>query len=188
MFGGGGGGQQFVFNLGGGPGFRVHQFGGGRPRRRPREAGGQEAPPQSFLNILVNLLPVIVLFILPLLSSIFSSDDSTPSGPEVRFAQDPPYTTKRSMPQIRLDYYVNPADVDEYSAKMFRQLDRSVERRYISNLQLECQGERQLKTRLINQAQGWFLPDREKLAEAHSMELRSCQRLRSLGISLESYY
>ena len=32
------GGPQFVFNMGGGPGFRVHQFGGDRPRRRPREA------------------------------------------------------------------------------------------------------------------------------------------------------
>lgn len=62
------GGPQFVFNMGGGPGFRVHQFGGPRPRRRPREASAQaEAAPSGWATF-QSLLPLILLFVLPLLS------------------------------------------------------------------------------------------------------------------------
>ncbi|KAG9555894.1 DUF1977-domain-containing protein, partial [Aureobasidium melanogenum] len=40
-------GPGFVFNLGGGPGVRVHQFGGGAPRRRPQAARDPNQPPPS---------------------------------------------------------------------------------------------------------------------------------------------
>ena len=182
------GGQQFVFNLGGGPGFRVHQFGGGRPRRRPRDANGNESEQQqSMLGILTNLLPLIVLFVLPLLSSIFSPSDSTPSGPEVRFESDPPFTLERSTPSLHMKYFINPQTVEDYTPKMFGRLDRSVERNYIGKLQLECQGERQQKARLINQAQGIIFQDKELMRKAKMMQMQSCQRLTSLGLPYETY-
>ena len=182
-----GGGQQFVFNLNGGPGFRVHQFGGGRPRRRPPGAsnGAEERQP-SLSGILTNLLPLIILFVLPLLSSLLSGD-STPSGPDFRLSSDPPFTAERAMRQSRIPYFINPQDVEDYTARMFAKLDNSVESRFLYNLQLECQGERQRRARLVQQAQGFFFQDQAKMQEAKRLEMASCQRLASLGVPLDPY-
>ena len=175
-------GPQFVFNMGGGPGFRVHQFGGNRPRRRPGEANGQNNDrPQSTLGALSNLLPLLILFILPLLSSIFSS--SIPSGPSINFQPGPPNTLHRTSNRFKVDYYINPSDVAEYSGRKLNDLDRKAESQYITNLQYQCQMETRERNRLVEDAQGWFLPDERKMAKARSYDMRACKRLDSLGVS-----
>ena len=182
------GDQQFIFKMGGGPGVRVHQFGGPRPRRRPRTANEPENVNQSLLSMLLNLLPLIVLFIVPLLSSMFSGDSASPSGPEIRYhTPEPPYTQHRTTPNLKVDFYLNPQDVEDYTPRDLKSLDLSTERRYVSRLQLECQGERQVRARLIQQAQGFFFQDTEKIREANRLEMRSCQRLSEHGVSIETY-
>lgn len=179
-FGGMGGGPQFVFNMGGGPGVRVHQFGGPRPRRRPREATEPEAVPSAWA-MFQQLLPLILLFVLPLLSSLFSSSSSTPSGPSYRFdTAVPPHTMHRMTPKLNIDYFVNPGDVNDYNARKFRQLDQRVEVDFVTKLRYECQNEVNVRERMIQDAQGWFFPDVEKMRAARSLELKSCQRLDSL--------
>ncbi|PLB34445.1 J domain-containing protein [Aspergillus candidus] len=173
------GGPQFVFNMGGGPGFRVHQFGGPRPRRRPREANAQSEPAPSPWAIIQQLLPLILLFVLPLLSSLFTGS-STPAGPSYRFDPVPPHTQHRTTPRLNLHYYVNPTDVDDYSNRKFRQLDQRVEVDYVSKLRYECESEVLARDRMIQDAQGWFFPDVEKMKEARSLELKSCRRLDAL--------
>ena len=177
----GGGGSQFVFNLNGGPGFRVHQFGGGRPRRRPREANGaSEERQQSFTSIITNLLPLLILFVLPLLSSLFSGD-STPSGPSFRFeTPHPPHTLHRVTPSYKVDYYLNPKDVVDFSRSKWHQLEKKVEVSYVQKLRYECEAEVQTQRRLVQEAQGWFFPDTEKLHAAHSLKLTSCDKLDKL--------
>ena len=184
----GGGGQQFVFNMGGGPGFRVHQFGGGRPRRRPREATNtQEETQQSLLSLITNLLPLLILVILPLLSSLLSSGDSTPSGPEVRYKSEPPYTMLRTTPRYKFSYYINPEEVVDFTNRQFYKLDERVANHRISTLQYECQGEIQGRNRMLQEAQGWFFPDTEKMNQARRLELRSCKKLQKLGVPLNNY-
>lgn len=175
-------GPQFVFNLGGGPGFRVHQFRGNRPRRRPREANaGSDEPPASGMSALTQLLPLLLLFILPLLSSLFSS--STPSGPSLRFdSAVPPHTMHRTTPKLKVNYFINPNEVAEYSSRKFYQLDQRAEVDYVSKLRYECETEVQHRERMMQDAQGWFFPDVEKMKEARSMELRSCRRLEDLRV------
>ncbi|KAK1143097.1 Chaperone protein dnaJ [Aspergillus melleus] len=174
------GGPQFVFNMGGGPGFRVHQFGGARPRRRPREANAQSEPAPSGWAAFQQLLPLILLFVLPLLSSLFSGS-SSPSGPTYRFdTAVPPHTMQRTTPKLNLNYFVNPGDVEDYSARKFRQLDQRVEVDYVSKLRYECESEVHARERMIQEAQGWFFPDVEKMKEARAMELKSCRRLDNL--------
>lgn len=173
------GGPQFVFNMGGGPGFRVHQFGGPRPRRRPRDAEPDPVP--SPWAIFQQLLPLILLFVLPLLSSLFSSGTATPAGPSYRFdAAVPPHTMHRTTPKLNINYFVNPGDVDDYSSRKFRQLDQKVEVDYVTKLRFECQHEVSARERMIQDAQGWFFPDVEKMKAARSLELKSCKRLDSL--------
>lgn len=174
-------GPQFMFNMGGGPGFRVHQFGGPRARRRPREGNQQqsdEAPAGGITN-LSQLLPLLLLFLLPLLSSLLSG--SNPPGPSIRFdTPSPPNTLQRTTPKIKLSYYLNPTEVEDYSPRKLHQLDQKIEVDYVSNLRLECESEAQIRDRMIQDAQGWFFPDVEKIKKARSLELRSCEKLRSL--------
>lgn len=166
--------------MGGGPGFRVHQFGGARPRRRPREANAQSEPIPSGWAVFQQLLPLILLFVLPLLSSLFSGS-STPSGPTYRFdTAVPPHTMQRTTPKLNLNYFVNPGDVEDYSARKFRQLDQRVEVDYVTKLRYECESEVHARERMIQEAQGWFFPDVEKMKEARAMELKSCRRLDNL--------
>jgi DnaJ family protein B protein 12 len=188
---GGGGmfdaGPQFVFNLGGGPGFRVHQFGGGRPRRRPREANGNsEEPPRSAMSALSNLLPLLILFVLPLLSSLFSS--TTPAGPDIRFnSPEPPLTLRRITPRLKVDYYVDPRDVADYTARKMNDLDRRAENSYIGNLQLKCQIEMRTRNQKMEEAQGWFFQDVDKMRDARSYVMRSCNRLDEWGLPRSNY-
>ena len=183
----GGGGQPFVFNLGGGPGFRVHQFGGGRPRRRPREAQREEDEQgQTLSSILMNLLPLLILVVLPLLSSLLSSGEA-PSRPDVRLKKEPPFIEKRTTPVHKLPYYLNPDTVKDWSNRKLYALDQNVERDWIQGLRYECSVEQQKQNQLKQDAQGWFFQDTEKMREAYLFEKKSCNQLRKLGESLNGY-
>ena len=65
-------GPQFVFNLGGQRGFRVHQMGGAGPRRRPRDAAAAAAAANgqrreaSGWDTLVSLLPILLRVLPPI--------------------------------------------------------------------------------------------------------------------------
>ncbi|KAK2749612.1 hypothetical protein FQN57_005834 [Myotisia sp. PD_48] len=180
-FGGGmfDGGPQFVFNMGGGPGFRVHQFGGPRARRRPRDAAQESAETAPGFTSLSQFLPLLLLFLFPLLSSLFSGSSSP--GPSVRFdTATPPHTLQRTTPKLKINYFLNPADVEDYSPRKLNQLDQRVEGDFVSNLRMECENEIQIRERMVQDAQGWFFPDVEKMKKARSLELKSCHKLRSL--------
>ena len=179
-------GPQFVFNLGGGPGFRVHQFGGGRPRRRPREANGNaEERPQSAMSALSNLLPLLILFILPLLSSLFSS--AMPTGPSIHFQPGPPNTMHRTSQRLKVDYYLDPKDIVDYTGRKMNDLDRKAETQYVTNLQYECQIETRTRNRMMEEAQGWFFQDVDRMREARNFDMSSCKRLDSFGLARSSY-
>ena len=178
-----GGGPQFVYNFGA-PGFRVHQFEGGGPRRRPRAANREsDEPPPTGLSFLTNLLPLLILFVLPLLSSIFSGD-STPSGPAFRFESPaPPYTLHRTTSNMKVDYYLNPRDVADYNKSKWSQLDKQAEVHYVQKLRSECDYQTETRNRMMQDAQGWFFQDVDRMREARNLDLKSCRRLRELGLS-----
>lgn len=179
-------GPQFVFNLGGGPGIRVHQFGGARPRRRPREANAAEERPQNFTSTIAGLLPLLILFILPLLSSLFSGSDSTPSGPQIRLTgPKAPFTLHRQTPKLKVDYYVNPAEVAEYTAYNFKKLDEIAEVTRVNQLRVECNDEQQTRQRIIDAAQGWFFQDEAMMQQARNMEMRSCRKLQDMKVPIQ---
>lgn len=176
-----GGGPGFVFNMGGAPGIRVHQFGGMGPRRRPRNATGQEDAPPSGLAALTQLLPILLLFILPLLSSLFTGAAS--SEPDVLFNRSPPHTLRRTTPRFQVNYYVDPQAVDDYSERKLRQLDQKAEVKYVNTLKYDCQVEHSERNRMLEEAQGWFSTDESKVRQARAMPMKSCNRLNELGVS-----
>ncbi|KAG8355847.1 hypothetical protein FVEN_g6142 [Fusarium venenatum] len=187
-FGGGGpfGGPQFVFNFGGGPGIRVHQFGGGRPRTRPREAaGGARQEEGNAFQTLLGLLPIILFFILPIITSFFSGESGTSTASNPRMVYDNPlhpYTQERTMPNLNTPYYVNPDDVAKYSPTKLNKLDRTAEHQLLRHLKSECENELIYQRRLEDAASGWFYQDPDKMALAQSYSKPSCERLRNLGV------
>ncbi|KKA30559.1 hypothetical protein TD95_004515 [Thielaviopsis punctulata] len=204
FFGGGGGGfggpfggfdagPQFMFNFGGGPGggFRVHQFGGRRPRRRPNPtdpAAGQRAPQSSPLQTLLGLLPIIFFFIIPLLSNLFSGvswgdGGSGASTPHMVFDTPvPPLTHQRSTPRFGVSYYVDPNTLTGYNAAKLKELDRAAETLFVRATRNECSNEMGRREQLMYDAQGWFFDDKEKMAAARRYKTPSCDRLAALGL------
>lgn len=170
-------GPGFVFNLGGGPGVRVHQFGGGRPRRRPPGGNQPAQEPPSLTSTLQSLLPLLLLFILPILSSFFGGS-STPSGPSMRFdGPAKPHTLAHVSRDLKVNYWVDPNAVRDFGKGQWRSLDRSAEVRYMGRLSQECENEQMIQSRMMQDAQGFFWTDEEKMREAREMDLRSCRRL-----------
>ena len=168
------GGPQFVFNVGGQRGFRVHQFGRGAPRRRPHNANGNRQGQRDAggWDTLVGLLPILFLFLFPLITSIFSgsaSGDGYGGAPAPRMSFDtaePPLTLHRTTPKFGVDYFVNPAEVG-----------------FARALRRACSAEVRTKQTLLDDAQGWFFPDQDKLRVAKEYQMINCQRLDRLGIS-----
>lgn len=188
-FGGGGpfggglfDGPGFVFNMGGGPGVRVHQFGGGAPRRRPRAANPNEPQPTLFQS-LQSLLPLLLLFVVPLLSGLFSS--STPTGPSIRFdGPAPPQTQQHLSSRLNVAYYVDPREVADFNTRKWKELDKRAEHSYINDLSRKCEIEQSRRTQMYQEAQGFFFTDQDKLQRARSMELPACSRLRDMGYTV----
>lgn len=176
-----------MFNMGGGPGIRVHQFGGARPRRRPRDPNAPADPPASLQSTLMGLLPLLIILVLPVLSSLFSGGSSTAAVPHMRFdGAVPPNTLHRHTPRMNVDYYVNPSEISTYTPSQLAKLDQKAEITFVSRLNVECQNEAAAREELINQAQGWFYQDTEKMQRARDMEMKSCKRLDEMGL-LKSY-
>ncbi|KAB5582413.1 hypothetical protein GE09DRAFT_1049429 [Coniochaeta sp. 2T2.1] len=174
-------GPQFVFNFGG-PGVRVHQFGGARPRRRPRDPN-QPEPETSITSTLMGLLPILLLFIFPLLSSIFGGD-APPATPNMAFdfPQPPVYTAERTMPNLNVKYFVDPKDVADYSKYKLGQLDKTAEVNYVRKLKMQCDNEILHQRRLEQEAQGWIYQDPVKMEVARNLDMPACRRLQQLGI------
>ncbi|KAI1195272.1 DUF1977-domain-containing protein [Nemania serpens] len=179
-------GPQFVFNVGGNRGFRVHQFGGGVPRRRPRaDAPPGEQRQATSWDTFVSLLPVLILFVFPLLTSLFSGfGESQPNLPSMVFdSPQPPQTYHRTTPKLRVDYFVDPSEVAGWQDHRLRQLDKEAELGFVRVLRRRCDTEIRTKQDLIDRAQGWFFPDPDKMKVADEYELTSCKRLNSIGMS-----
>jgi hypothetical protein len=88
---------------------------------------------------------------------------------------------KRTTPKLKLNYFLDPREVEDYGQRKFHQLDQKVEVDYVSKLRHECENEVHTRDRMIQDAQGWFFPDVEKMKEARELELRSCKKLESLN-------
>lgn len=173
----------FVFNMGGGPGIRVHQFGGRAPRRRPRDPNAPAEPPPSLKDILKGLLPLLLVLFLPLLSSIFSGGGSS-GGPSMRFDEaKPPHTEARISTSKKVPYWINPAEVVGYTTRQYSQLDQTAEIRYVQQLRVYCEEEVEIRNRLHQDAQGWFMQDEQKMERVRKMPMSNCRKLEGMGVA-----
>lgn len=178
------------FTTFGGPGIRVHQFGTQR-RRRPAQAaapGTQEEQAQTSMSrIFIQLLPLIIFFILPILGSLFTGDSGTPRGPGFKLDRTPPYTIQRETPNFKIPFWVNPSEVKDLKKGEIAKLDKRAETHIINTLNHQCTREQELQQNEANEAQGWFFVDQVRMDKARRMPLPSCQRLNELGVRRRAY-
>lgn len=93
----------------------------------------------------------------------------------------PPHTQQHTSSRLKVPYWVNPAEVEDYSSKKWRELDRVAESKYVQQLDVQCEIEQNKRQQLFNEAHGFFWTDQVKLDEARRMDLKSCRRLNELG-------
>ncbi|KAI8918421.1 hypothetical protein DFJ77DRAFT_293660 [Powellomyces hirtus] len=205
MFGQGFGGPQFeseispedLFNMFfgdmGGPGMRMHSFTSGPGFRQPsfrRHSHGQghrqqQQAPQGQLMQFIHLLPVIILFVFPILSAMFSGlfGDSDPA-PTFSFVRSHTHNMERKTAARHVPYYVNTRIWNKWKVPRnrpdeVRRYDSEVESEWHRNLQHLCAQEQDRRQFQIRQAHGWFSVDEKRLRAAQNMPMRNCDKLRA---------
>lgn len=187
FFGGGG------FNGAGfGPGFRSATFVGPGFRTRTFNTGarrdtGQRQQPTSTWMTLAQLLPLLLLFGVSILSSLFSE-----STPQFSFDRTSLYSQARATRQHKVPYYVNPSAFGSYEKnnRKLREFEQNVEITWVRGLQSSCQNEKQVRATRMNQARGGLFGigyDEERYQQALKMPMKSCEQLRSFGYNPDYY-
>lgn len=133
----------------------------------------------------MGLLPILLFFILPMITSLFSWGSTPTAMPNIVYdTPSPPQTLGRTTAHLHVNYFVNPADIASYTPKELKSLDRTAENQFVRGLRTRCEHEITYKRQLKEQAQGWFYQDVEKIAAARAHPMPSCKRLEKLGVGL----
>ncbi|KAG0040851.1 hypothetical protein BGZ82_007873 [Podila clonocystis] len=214
FFGGGQFGGSFHSATFAGPGFgrqfgarqRTQQTQHRQHRQHPhQQAGGEGAT--SGLSSLIQILPLILLFIISMSSSFFSDSDSPPSSssglnsatPEFSLASHGSYKSPRFTNAHNVPYFVNERKfkttfmttkegvspfidyervINGYKVgSILKQLEDNVEITYLKTMQAHCQDERKKKEIALNRAMGFFGPDKKLWAAAQKMTTASCDAI-----------
>ncbi|KAJ8248421.1 hypothetical protein GJAV_G00241850 [Gymnothorax javanicus] len=141
-----------LFNMffgGGFPSSNVHVYSNGRMRytynQRPER---REHHGDGGLALFVQLMPILILIVVSALSQMMVS--SPPYSLSVRPSAG--HVHKRLTSTLNVAYYVGERFAEEYSGNDLRNIERSVEDDYISNLRNNCWKEKQQKEGLLYRA------------------------------------
>ncbi|EPY49251.1 DNAJ/DUF1977 DNAJB12 protein [Schizosaccharomyces cryophilus OY26] len=168
-----GGPNTFFF---GGPGVRVHQF-GGRPRRFRR----QRAEDTSNKSVFYQILPIIIIVIFAFLSNFSSLDGNTSVRAGYSFVPTEKYSAQYVSPNYKVPFYVNPKQYNSLSSRDSYRLANKIEQQYAEKVHAECIQEREYKENQIRKSYGWFFPDAEKLSRAKEIPLPRCDEFSRLS-------
>ena len=93
----------------------------------------------------------------------------------------------RTTPKLKINYYIDPREVAEYSAKKFYNLDSRAEVEFVNEVRYQCRNEREHREQIIRDATGIFWSDDDRIREAYAMRLENCNRLEGLGLRVQQY-
>lgn len=186
FFGGGGPSQTFTF---GNNGFQFQSFGGGDPfmrqrraqqtRAAPRRTSGQEPQP-SLSESIKQLIPVLLLLFAVVMSAFFSDSDSIP---DYSFTKTRAFSTARYTPHYKIPFYVDKSfDKKTFTSRQLKNFDLKVENLYIQDKRSKCSREQTIRNQMVEDAQGWFSTDYEKMRKAQQFPMPNCQALRDLNL------
>ncbi|KAF9180454.1 hypothetical protein BGZ49_004999 [Haplosporangium sp. Z 27] len=203
FFGGGGsfGGGSFHSATFAGPGFGGRQF---RTRTQTQHRQNRQNPQAqqngegvgiSGLSSIIQILPLILLFIMSFGTSFFSdsdsprSDSNTPATSEFSLGAHGSYHSARFTSAHYVPYFVNerkfrstfmkPGEdvLDPKAQPILAQLESNVEFAYLKHMRTECANERKRKELAKNRAVGFFGPDKKLWEAAERMTTPSCDAI-----------
>ncbi|KAM8851697.1 dnaJ homolog subfamily B member 12a [Synchiropus picturatus] len=172
-----------LFNMffgGGFPTSNVHVYRNGRmhfahhnrqERREQQRDGG--------FALLVQLLPILILIIVSALSQLMV----TPSPYSLSYRPSAGHVHKRHTTHLKVPFYVGERFHVEYTGNNLKNVERSVEDDYISNLRNNCWKEKQQKEGLMYRAR--YFGDSELYQRAQRMGTPSCSRLSEIQVLLD---
>ncbi|KAG2198063.1 hypothetical protein INT47_011898 [Mucor saturninus] len=174
------GGQTFSFGGNGfssatfvGPGFRTRSFG-----QQPQHAQPQQQ--RSLASLLLQILPLILLFGYTVFSSLLTDET-----PVFSFQPTSVYSQPRTTASHNVPFYVDPNAFKPYLANKYKlsKVEQQVEVDWVRSLQQLCLEERKERQVKLNNARGVFgFVRNEKLyQEAVNMKLYSCDELKRFG-------
>ncbi|KAM9364581.1 dnaJ homolog subfamily B member 12a isoform 1-T1 [Pholidichthys leucotaenia] len=172
-----------LFNMffgGGFPASNVHVYRNGRMHfAHHNRQERREQPRDGGLALFVQLMPIFILIIVSALSQLLITQ------PPYSLSYHPSagHIHKRHTSRLKVPFYVNDRFSDEFSGIMLKQLERSVEEDYISNLRNNCWKEKQQKEGLIYRSR--YFNDPALFQRAQRMGTPSCSRLSEIQVILE---
>ncbi|KAM6951240.1 LOW QUALITY PROTEIN: dnaJ homolog subfamily B member 12b [Aplochiton taeniatus] len=142
-----------------------------RPERRERQRDGG-------LALFVQVMPILILVIISALSQIMVSNP--PYSLSYRTVTG--HTHKRLTEALRVPYYVGDQFSKEYKGMNLKNLERTVEDDYISNLRNNCWKEKQQKEGMLYRAR--YFGDNDLYLRAQKTGTPSCSRLSEITASI----
>ncbi|KAK1905747.1 DnaJ like subfamily B member 12 [Dissostichus eleginoides] len=173
-----------LFNMffgGGFPSSNVHVYRNGRMhfahQNRQERRGEQQR--DGGLALFVQMMPILILIVVSALSQMMVTQPPY----SLRYSPSAGYIQKRHTSNLKVLFYVGDRFNEEYSGKNLRNVEKSVEEDYISNLRNNCWKEKQQKEGLLYRAR--YFGDSELYQRAQKMETPSCSRLSEIQVILD---
>ncbi|XP_031162103.1 dnaJ homolog subfamily B member 12a isoform X1 [Sander lucioperca] len=172
-----------LFNMffgGGFPSSNVHVYRNGRmhfahhnrqERREQQRDGG--------LALFVQLMPILILIIVSALSQMMVTQPPY----SLSYRPSAGHIHKRHTSNLKVLFYVGERFNEEYSGNNLKNVERSVEEDYISNLRNNCWKEKQQKEGLLYRAR--YFADSELYQRAQRMGTPSCSRLSEIQVIMD---
>lgn len=159
-----------LFNMFFGTGFSTHQSNVFMRRNgRWHRNNDEDTSPQSQHNgaaVFIQLLPILLLIVLSMLSSLFISDPVFSLSPSSK------YPITRHTTRLNVPYYVKENFRPDPHGGMTR-LEANIEEEYVNNLRHNCYKERNHKDAMIWRAQ--TMGDNDLIAKAKNVRTPSCE-------------
>ncbi|XP_034564280.1 dnaJ homolog subfamily B member 12b [Notolabrus celidotus] len=168
-----------LFNMffgGGYPTSNANVFPNGRMRQPRRER--RERPRDGGLALFVQIMPILILVIVSALSQIMVN--SPPYS--LSYRPSAGYTQKRLTENLKVPYYVGEQISRELTGGNLKNLERTVEDDYISNLRNNCWKEKQQKEGMLYRAR--YFGDTDLYQRAQRARTPSCAKLSEITASL----
>lgn len=154
-------------------------FGGGYPSGHVYRRGSQyyqfsaesERRPESSFAVLLQLLPIVLLVVLSLSSSLLIGE------PAYSLHRNGKYNSERQTRELKVSYYVKPDFDKQYGGGVYR-IEQQVEEEYVNNLRANCWRERNNKETMLWRARTYG--DAAMYERAQNQAMPSCSRLQEI--------
>ncbi|TNN83779.1 DnaJ subfamily B member 12 [Liparis tanakae] len=162
-------------------------FGGGYPsssanvytngRMRYQRRGRREPQREGGLALLVQVMPILILVIVSALSQIMVNSPTY----SLSFRPSAGYSQRRLTMNLKVPYYVGEQFSSEFTGLNLKNLERTVEEDFVSNLRNNCWKEKQQKEGMFYRAR--YFGDTDLYQRAQRARTPSCAKLSEITAS-----